>query len=50
MRHPGSFLPAAGAGGVGVHWKGEGRRFPPTDFPARSHVERRCAGSSFLPA
>ena len=32
MRHLGSFKPAAGAGGAGVHWNGQNWRFLPTDF------------------
>ena len=41
MRHLGSFLPATGVGGAGVHWNGQTWRFLPTDFVARSHNEQR---------
>ena len=41
MRHLGSFLPAPGVGGAGVHWNGQTWRFLPTDFVARSHNEQR---------
>ena len=41
MRHLGSFLPASGVGGAGVHWNGQTWRFLPTDFVARSHNEQR---------
>jgi gluconate 2-dehydrogenase alpha chain len=41
MRHLGSFLPATGVGGAGVHWNGQTWRFLPTDFRARSHNEGR---------
>ena len=45
MRHLGSFLPATGVGGAGVHWNGQTWRFLPSDFIARSHNDRtlRCA-------
>jgi gluconate 2-dehydrogenase alpha chain len=49
MRHLGSFKPAAGAGGAGVHWNGQNWRFLPTDFLQRSHIEQRY-GKSFIPA
>lgn len=49
MRHIGSFRPAAGAGGAGVHWNGQNWRFLPTDFVARSHIEQRY-GKGFIPA
>jgi gluconate 2-dehydrogenase alpha chain len=49
MRHLGSFLPASGVGGAGVHWNGQYWRFLPTDFKARSHVEQRY-GKKFIPA
>jgi gluconate 2-dehydrogenase alpha chain len=48
MRHLGSFLPAAGVGGAGVHWNGQTWRFLPTDFNIRSHTEQRY-GKSFIP-
>ncbi|HEU5094486.1 MAG TPA: GMC family oxidoreductase [Reyranella sp.] len=41
MRHLGSFLPATGVGGAGIHWNGQNWRFLPTDFVARSHNEAR---------
>jgi gluconate 2-dehydrogenase alpha chain len=49
MRHLGSFLPAAGVGGAGVHWNGQCWRFLPSDFEIRSQVEQRY-GKSFIPA
>jgi gluconate 2-dehydrogenase alpha chain len=49
MRHLGSFLPAAGVGGAGVHWNGQNWRFLPTDFIARTHTEQRY-GRKFIPA
>lgn len=48
MRKLGSFLPAAGVGGGGVHWNGQNWRFLPTDFIARSHTEQRY-GKKFIP-
>ena len=41
MRHLGSFLPASGVGGAGIHWNGQTWRFLPSDFVARSHNEQR---------
>jgi gluconate 2-dehydrogenase alpha chain len=41
MRHLGSFLPASGVGGAGIHWNGQVWRFLPTDFVTRSHNEQR---------
>ena len=41
MRHLGSFLPATGVGGAGIHWNGQNWRFLPTDFIVRSHNEAR---------
>jgi gluconate 2-dehydrogenase alpha chain len=49
MRHIGSFRPAVGAGGAGVHWNGQTWRFLPEDFTIRSHFEKRY-GKSFIPA
>jgi gluconate 2-dehydrogenase alpha chain len=49
MRELGSFRPAAGAGGAGVHWNGQNWRFLPTDFELRSHITRRY-GKGFIPA
>jgi gluconate 2-dehydrogenase alpha chain len=48
MRHLGSFRPAAGVGGAGIHWNGQHWRFLPTDFKVRSHVEARY-GRKFIP-
>lgn len=48
MRHLGSFLPASGVGGAGVHWNGQHWRFLPTDFILRSHIEERY-GKDFIP-
>ena len=48
MRHIGSFRPAVGAGGAGVHWNGQTWRFLPTDFRMRSHTEERY-GKKFIP-
>ncbi|MEO8808904.1 MAG: GMC family oxidoreductase [Rhodanobacter sp.] len=48
MRHLGSFLPAAGAGGAAVHWNGQHWRFLPQDFVIRSHTEQRY-GKKFIP-
>ena len=49
MRQLGSFRPAAGAGGAGVHWNGQHWRFLPADFRMRSHNEERY-GRKFIPA
>ena len=38
VRQWGSFLPASGAGGGGVHWNGQTWRFRPSDFVLRSHL------------
>lgn len=48
MRHLGSFLPASGVGGAGVHWNGQCWRFLPQDFVIRSHTEQRY-GKDFIP-
>ena len=48
MRRLGSFLPASGVGGAGVHWNGQNWRFLPSDFTIRSHMERRY-GKNFIP-
>jgi gluconate 2-dehydrogenase alpha chain len=37
MRELGSFLPATGVGGAGIHWNGQNWRFLPADFAFRSH-------------
>jgi gluconate 2-dehydrogenase alpha chain len=45
MRELGSFLPAVGVGGAGIHWNGQNWRFLPADFEFRSHnVQRYGAG------
>lgn len=41
MRELGSFLPATGVGGAGIHWNGQTWRFLPSDFVAKSHNEQR---------
>jgi gluconate 2-dehydrogenase alpha chain len=48
MRELGSFRPAAGVGGAGVHWNGQTWRFLPTDFEIRTHTEARY-GKNFIP-
>jgi gluconate 2-dehydrogenase alpha chain len=48
MRHLGSFFPAAGVGGAGVHWNGQTWRFLPADFRIRTHTEQRY-GKRFIP-
>ncbi len=48
MRHLGSFLPAAGVGGAGVHWNGQTWRFLPEDFVVRTHTTERY-GRKFIP-
>ena len=48
MRQLGSFRPASGAGGGGVHWNGQHWRFQPSDFLQRSHIEQRY-GRKFIP-
>jgi len=48
MRHLGSFMPAAGVGGAGVHWNGQTWRFLPSDFMIRTHIEQRY-GKNFIP-
>lgn len=49
MRHLGSFLPASGVGGAGVHWNGQCWRFLPSDFVARSHNLERY-GAEAIPS
>ena len=49
MRQLGSFRPAAGAGGAGVHWNGQNWRFLPSDFVAYTHNVQRY-GKGFIPA
>jgi gluconate 2-dehydrogenase alpha chain len=41
MRELGSFMPASGVGGAGVHWNGQNWRFLPSDFLLRTHNEQR---------
>ncbi|ABE64857.1 putative gluconate dehydrogenase (plasmid) [Nitrobacter hamburgensis X14] len=48
MRHLGSFLPAAGVGGAGIHWNGQNWRFLPTDFTVRSQTTQRY-GAQMIP-
>jgi gluconate 2-dehydrogenase alpha chain len=48
MRQLGSFRPASGTGGAGVHWNGQNWRFLPSDFVARTHNEQRY-GKKFIP-
>jgi gluconate 2-dehydrogenase alpha chain len=48
MRSLGSFLPGNGAGGAGVHWNSQTRRFLPTDFVLKTHLVQRY-GATFLP-
>ena len=48
MRHLGSFNPASGVGGAGVHWNGQNWRFLPSVFVQRSHIEERY-GKKFIP-
>lgn len=47
VRRWGSFLPAWGAGGGGVHWNGQVWRFRPSDFVLASRVRERY-GARFL--
>ncbi len=49
MRKLGSFRPASGAGGAGVHWNGQCWRFLPSDLRLRSHIEERY-GKRFIPS
>ncbi|HVY58773.1 MAG TPA: GMC family oxidoreductase [Xanthobacteraceae bacterium] len=49
MRQLGSFLPASGVGGAGIHWNGQCWRFLPSDFVARSHNIERY-GAAAIPA
>ena len=48
MRQLGSFLPASGVGGAGVHWNGQNWRFLPTDFVIRTQTEQRY-GKKMIP-
>jgi hypothetical protein len=50
MRELGSFLPATGVGGAGIHWNGQNWRFLPADFKFRSHNEDGCAADGGLDA
>ncbi len=49
MRELGSFLPAAGVGGAGIHWNGQNWRFLPSDFVARRHNLTRYGQQSIPP-
>jgi len=49
MRKLGSFRPASGVGGAGVHWNGQCWRFLPSDFVARSHTIERY-GAKVIPS
>jgi gluconate 2-dehydrogenase alpha chain len=46
MRRLGSFLPATGVGGAGIHWNGQTWRFLPTDFVLRSHNVQRYGAAA----
>ncbi len=48
VRAWGSFLPASGAGGGGVHWNGQTWRFRPSDFTLKTTILERY-GRRFLP-
>ena len=47
VRAWGSFLPASGAGGGGVHWNGQTWRFRPSDFVLKTTIIERY-GKNFL--
>ena len=49
MRRLGSFLPAEGVGGAGVHWNGQTWRWSDIEFKVRSFYEERY-GKNFIPA
>ena len=49
MRRLGSFLPAEGVGGAGVHWNGHTWRWTDIEFKVRSFYEERY-GKNFIPA
>ena len=49
MRRLGSFLPATGVGGAGIHWNGQTWRFLPPDFQARSHNIERYGAAAVPP-
>ncbi len=49
MRKLGSFRPASGVGGAGVHWNGQMWRFLPQDFVIRTHTAQRY-GKKFIPS
>ena len=49
MRRLGSFLPAEGVGGAGVHWNGHTWRWTDMEFKVRSFYEERY-GKAFIPA
>src|ERR1700745_2452024 len=48
IRDWGSFMPAHGVGGGGVHWNAETFRFLPSDFVLKAHLTERY-GAAFLP-
>src|SRR4051812_4045914 len=48
MRRLGSFLPAEGVGGAGVHWNGHTWRWTDMEFKVRSLYEERY-GKAFVP-
>jgi gluconate 2-dehydrogenase alpha chain len=48
MRRLGSFLPAEGLGGAGVHWNGHTWRWTDMEFKVRTLYEERY-GKSFIP-
>ena len=48
MRRLGSFLPAEGVGGAGVHWNGHTWRWTDMEFKVRTLYEERY-GKSFIP-
>ena len=50
MRHLGSFNPASGVGGAGVHWNGQNWRFLPTDFQHAQRTPKQRYGKNFIPA
>ena len=49
MRRLGSFLPAEGVGGAGVHWNGQTWRWSDIEFNVRSFYEERYS-KNFIPA
>ncbi len=49
IRTWGSFIPASGVGGAGVHWNGQTWRHLPTDFAPRSHLIARYGRNALPP-